>query len=200
MYERLVIQILLYHGTISKFKDSFIENGVLLNKAKPKVDFGAGFYTSVNKRFAERTARNHAFKFNNKSDGESVLPLIITFEIEDDVLSSLNTRRFDRATAEWLQFVLYNRVKPEKKNIVCCGNPFDLRDVVIGPIADASIVSLIYDINDNKKQWTDISPDDVSPYDGGAELQYSFHTENALSYLRIVKYELLKLPKGVGAL
>lgn len=195
-----MIQILLFHGTISKFQKSFVDNGILLTKAKPRVDFGAGFYTAANESFAKRTAYNHARKYNNISDNEKVFPLLLTLELDNDALNELRIRRFTQATPEWLRFVLYNRVNPKKKRVISGGKPFELCDVVTGPIADAGIVSLIYDINDDRVQWTKLSPQDVAPYHDGTDLQYSFHTAAAVSCLKIVKYDILELPKGDEAL
>ena len=43
----------IYHGTISTGAENIIKNGVVLEKGKPKVDFGQGFYTTSSYAFAQ---------------------------------------------------------------------------------------------------------------------------------------------------
>lgn len=52
----------LYHGTISTGAENIIKNGIKLERGKPKVDFGQGFYTTPSFNFAMSTAINKAKK------------------------------------------------------------------------------------------------------------------------------------------
>lgn len=189
-----MIKILLYHGTISSFQESFVNNGIILKSAKTKVDFGKGFYTSDTYDFAERTAITHTRKYNNAQE-EKVCPLVLTLEFNDNALDVLSYRRFQEINEEWLRFVLYNRVKEEKKMLICNGEPYDKKDLVIGPIADAGVSSIAAGINRGTVEWECVSLSDIAPFQEGIDLQFSFHNSNALSYLRIVKYDILGMPK-----
>ncbi len=64
----------LYHGTVSTGAENIIKNGIKLERGKPKVDFGQGFYTTTSLNFAKNTAMNkakagtHFHNINHKYD------------------------------------------------------------------------------------------------------------------------------------
>jgi len=105
--------LFLYHGTIGPHADD-IRKKVDLQFAKPKRDFGKGFYTTrirnQARRFAEYTYRS---ALSDHSQGRSLLDPIVAavveFHIDLGALADLDALAFVQATPDWRDFVRYCR-------------------------------------------------------------------------------------------
>lgn len=112
----------LYHGsTVAVRKPS-------VNRGRPTVDFGQGFYTTTSyeqaKKWAElkrkRTSAPHA--------------VVTEYEVADDILQGrYTTLFFSGPTQEWLDFVVSNRK----------GNGTGAYDLTMGPVANDQLYATI---------------------------------------------------------
>lgn len=112
----------LYHGsTVAVRKPS-------VNRGRPTVDFGQGFYTTTSyeqaKKWAElkrkRTSAPHA--------------VVTEYEVADDILQGRYTVLFfSGPTQEWLDFVVSNRK----------GNGTAAYDLTMGPVANDQLYATI---------------------------------------------------------
>ena len=82
--------MILYHG--SNVEIDCID----LNKSMRGKDFGQGFYLSADRAQAEEMAVFKAMQF----DGT---PVVTAFELDEQMLSSLKTKRFDGYSLEWAE-------------------------------------------------------------------------------------------------
>ncbi|WP_394920096.1 DUF3990 domain-containing protein [uncultured Robinsoniella sp.] len=150
-----------------------------LSKCMPNKDFGCGFYTTLLEEQAWRMAQRRA-----KIDGG--IPTVTVFEIPDDLTEKddLNCRIFgDKPTIEWAIFIKNNRDRKFVDfNSIECNLDFKY-DLVIGPVANDTVGLLIrqfsrgtIDAEYMKKEFDF----------GKLTNQYTFHTENALRYLKKV--------------
>ncbi|MCL1830070.1 MAG: DUF3990 domain-containing protein [Oscillospiraceae bacterium] len=119
--------IILYHGTIYEFEK------IDVTKGKGNKDFGRGFYTSRDIRHAERLATRNKFieeeRLALRGVKENVTPLLYTFELELDNLSTVSVKEFATADREWMRFVVLNRESKSKIQV-------HEYDIVIGPTAN----------------------------------------------------------------
>ena len=112
----------LYHAsTVAVRKPS-------VNRGRPTVDFGQGFYTTTSyeqaKKWAElkrkRTSAPHA--------------VVTEYEVADDILQGrYTTLFFSGPTQEWLDFVVSNRK----------GNGTAAYDLTMGPVANDQLYATI---------------------------------------------------------
>jgi hypothetical protein len=112
---------LLYHGStvrVEQVEFSFSATGK---------DFGLGFYTTTMRDQAVKFASIKAKRFNVKTGFVSVFQYIHN--------SRVAIKKFDKADAEWLLFVLKNRGVPQKQTAV----QEALFDIVIGPVANDAV-------------------------------------------------------------
>ena len=124
--------ITLYHGTIHQFETPDISKG------KPFKDFGIGFYTSRDKRHAERMAlRNKDIELSRiykKDINRHIDALLYSFEFDLWNLNVLNIKEFKKADRAWMRFVIMNRAQKERQHDY---------DVVIGPTANDNTMTAI---------------------------------------------------------
>ena len=117
--------ITLYHGSVYEF------DTVDVTKGKPFKDFGIGFYTTQNIDHAKRLAiRNKNLEEKRKALRGNTEPSpawLYTYEFDIAEINKLNTRKFDTADREWVQFVIQNRRSQQKEHDY---------DIVIGPTAN----------------------------------------------------------------
>jgi len=110
----------IYHGTNVEF-------GVIdLNICPPNRDYGQGFYcTNIKKHAIERA--------EDKVDDEGGTVNILEYEFDFDEITSINPnlkiKRFENASSEWAQFVMFNRLRKK-------GEQQHEYDIVEGPVAD----------------------------------------------------------------
>ena len=160
----------LYHGSNVEIEH------IDLSLAVPFKDFGRGFYlTSLPQqaaRMAERVARFRG--------GQAT---VTEFEAPDDLLKKpdLSVRAFEGVTIEWAIFVINNR----NRAFIDASSPecnHDLKyDIVFGPVGNDDITFLL-------EQFTNGFISEERLRDGlefkRASDQYSFHTPQAVSYLK----------------
>lgn len=111
----------LYHGS------NVMIDEVDFAKCHPFKDFGCGFYLTDNLKHA----RNMAFRRCMRTGGKECVT-----EFEFNLTSAsqdLKVKVFDRPSEEWAEFVMKNRNEAES-------HPVHDYDIVIGPIADDSVV------------------------------------------------------------
>lgn len=114
--------MILYHGTNTDF------DRIDFRKCKPNKDFGRGFYlTDIKQQAIEMAVRRTSFE-------EKGSPVVQEYEFDESLLSSkdLKVKIFKGISNEWAEFIIVNR-KAKGKRV----HDFD---IVIGPIADDSVV------------------------------------------------------------
>ena len=163
----------LYHGSNMEI------DVVDLSKCMPHKDFGCGFYTTLLEEQAWRMAQRRA-----KIDGG--VPIVTVYEIPDNLteFSDLKCRVFsDKPTIEWAIFIKNNRDR-KFKDISSLECNVDCKyDVVVGPVADDTVGLLIRQFSRGTIDAEYLKRE----FDfGKLTNQYTFHTENALKYLKKV--------------
>jgi hypothetical protein len=157
----------LYHGSNIEVK-----NPKIITSARVG-DFGRGFYTTSSFAQAERWAQIRAKQEGVQSG------IITVFEVPDNIFenSELRVKIFEKADAEWLDFVLENRKNPEFEHGF---------DIVTGPVADDRVYVCLNMLEDGladretviKKLKTYVLAD-----------QILFHTGKSLLFTDYVKTE-----------
>ncbi len=168
----------LYHGSNMEIEK------VDLLKCMPYKDFGRGFYTTMLKEQAWRMAKRRV-----KISGG--VPVVTIYEIPDDLLEKeeLNCKIFpDKPTLEWAIFIKNNRDKHfvETDSLEC--NIDCKYDVVVGPVANDTVGLLIRQFSRGTINAEYLKKE----FDfGRLTNQYTFHTDQALVYLKKagVEYE-----------
>jgi len=162
--------MILYHGTNMDIIEIDPTRG---NKYK---DFGQGFYATPQRDTAIRMAEKKARLFGGT-------PTLITYEFDESALESdMNIKRFpEKATAEWLIFVVAHRDRDSKE----VEQGFDL---VVGPIADDGVVTTLDKYRDHI-----FTPEQaaIELQDKYLDQQYYFGTQKALTFLKKLKVEEL---------
>lgn len=122
MYHNL--KTILYHGTVSEIQQVDVKLG------RGRKDFGKGFYMAVSKGQAigmmHKKYRETVRRSRGKQE-DAFSEKLYEITLDEQVLSELNIKVFERADLEWLDFVLMCREQG--------GMPHDF-DMVIGPTAD----------------------------------------------------------------
>lgn len=109
-------EIKLYHGTGNLFKE------VDLLHSKNRKDFGFGFYLTSDYNQAKNWAITIAS--NNSS-----VAYVNMYKIDTSKLSKLRQHKFNKASREWVKYIIRNRYATNDK--------YKDYDVVIGKVADA---------------------------------------------------------------
>lgn len=164
--------MILYHGS-----NICIQN-IELERCRPYKDFGRGSYCTTIKSQAELMAKRVATIYGGS-------PSITQFEFDERIFSdtNVNVKKFVGASKDWAMFVLNNRNKHFNQidSLEC--NHDNKYDVVIGPVANDDLALLFRTFTSGLidldalikglkyKKLTD---------------QYSFHTDKALQYLKMV--------------
>lgn len=151
----------LHHGTNIDFGE------IQLSKCLPYKDFGRGFYLTPSKRRARLRALD---KIDKEHQG---VPVIISYDFDEDELDNMKVLRFDTCTEQWLDFILKNRNRKTYK-------PHDY-DVVIGPVADDGVINSI-SLYESKV----INRSELLKRIEGKKgyIQYSFCTQKAIDKLQ----------------
>lgn len=165
--------MILYHGSNIDIKS------IDLSKCKPYKDFGKGFYLTTIKEQAKRMA----LRVSRMYGGQPVLN-VYTFDESLITSGKLNVRIFKNPSEEWAAFVITNRNYKRIQNFQSDNNINNQYDLVIGPIADDDLALLFRQFSDGL-----ISVETLLKEMEFKKLtdQYSFHSENALSYLKKIE-------------
>lgn len=162
--------MILYHGSIELVDEPEIRKGSAF------LDFGVGFYTTTSHEQAERWAR---IKMRR---GGVPVGYVSVYEFDDETAKKeLTAVFFDSADETWLNFVADNR-----RGLAGEGQA----DLHVGPVADDNIYRTIrlfetgaYDAEYTvRKLKTEVLHD-----------QWTMHTEKALSFLRFIEAEEIKV-------
>ena len=154
---------------------SFIQVVGRCSRDNRTLDFGSGFYTTMNLKQAESFANNVVSR--NKGYG---IPTISFYEIDyDKIVHELNVLKFDYPDDKWLDFVYANRT--EKYT----GKRYD---VIIGPVANDTVYR-VFRLFENG----DIDRETVIKRLKVTELfnQMTFSTERAVTELNFIKSETI---------
>ncbi|GHU69438.1 hypothetical protein FACS189413_08360 [Bacteroidia bacterium] len=154
----------LYHGSTMSVETPDLQ------KCRSETDFGLAFYTTTS---FEQSAKWAKIK-QRRTGTENAI--VSEFEIDEKILYSgeYNVRFFEKATKEWLEFVINNR-----KGIASA----EKYDFVMGPVANDSLYATIL-LYEQGILTADAAIEQLKSHTLFDQL--SFHTEKALSNLKYV--------------
>jgi hypothetical protein len=161
--------MILYHGSNVTVEKPRL---ILPNRA---LDFGSGFYTTMNLAQAESFANNVV----NRNEGQGI-PTISYYEVDyDKLLREFDILKFDNPDDEWLDFVYANRTAKYSGKMY---------DIIIGPVANDTVYR-VFRLFENG----DIDRETVIKRLKITELfnQVTFCTEKAIVELKFIKSEAL---------
>ena len=169
-----------YHGTDINSAREICNNGIIITKGKRHTDFGQGFYITDGYDRAEKRAFTRAELMNSK-------PAIVTVYFDEEEASSLIERFSD--DLRWGRFVINNRNGARYiRKIPFQENNLDARyQITYGRIADLDVVDVARELLQTGKML--MSLDDILNRD--YPMQYAFHTEESLKYLKSLSYQPL---------
>lgn len=182
--------MVLFHGTNEVSAINIIENGIDLSKGARYADFGKGFYATKDPEFAWSSGKR---KLDYRPESRIA---IIKFEFDYDAAIHL-VRVFDEYCLEWAQFIANNRCELDYVKAIADDdhNHFHKYPICIGKTADGDIVSFTKALSQEKRKVVEsdlyhFKRDGVNR-DGNERtqypIQYSFHTEQALSFISNVE-------------
>jgi hypothetical protein len=154
----------LFHGS-----NTVIEKPDLLF-SRVSLDFGAGFYTTTNKKQATTFSKKVVERSKKGKETVNVYDFIYDS-------TELKIREFEKPNAAWLDFVLANRLGSGAE---------DEFDLVIGPVANDDVYRTLGAFEDG-----DITKEEALNRLKIKDLfnQYVFKTERALEYLKFIRGE-----------
>mgnify|MGYP002624106486 FL=1 len=155
--------MILYHGTNQEFDE------IDLRKSKPNKDFGQGFYLSREYAQAMEMAKTKVEQL------ESGTPIVMTFNVDDAQMESLNVLRFNDYTKDWAKFILLNRHNNNKE-------PAHDYDVVIGPFANDRVGVQLWKFESHSIDLATLVHNLRNMR--GITFQYYFGTERAIKILK----------------
>lgn len=164
--------MILYHGSNMKI------NKIDISKCRPFKDFGQGFYCTAIKEQAELMAKRVSRIYGGN-------PEVTAFEFDENIFydEEINSKRFYNPSEEWAIFVLNNRDRKfENISSLAC-NIDNKYDVVVGPVADDDLALLFRTFT---KGFIDIDTLVKEMKYKKFSNQYSFHTEKALEFLKVI--------------
>ena len=160
----------------------FVYHGSDVAVEKPKLiipnrtlDYGSGFYTTMNLEQAESFAHNVV----NRNEGRG-LPIVSYYEIDyDKILREFCVLKFDYPDDKWLDFVYANRT---------ANYTGTLYDVIIGSVANDSVyrVFRLFENGDIDRE-TAIKRLKITKLFN----QVTFRTEKAIEELKFIKSEVV---------
>jgi hypothetical protein len=160
--------MILYHGSNTKVE------AVDLSRCRPNKDFGQGFYLTPDKSAAEKMALRSVRRFGGT-------PFLMTYDFDEAQLERLNQKLFDVPSVEWAMFVMANRRADNNAKDHNLDNKYD---VVVGPVANDDLALLFRQFSRGlltvemlmrEMQFKKLTT------------QYSFHTQCAVSMLRLIE-------------
>ena len=170
---------------------SIVDRGIDLSRSKRYLDFGSGFYTTPDFEFAKNTAvfRTEAYNsFARQKGRELRCPAVVVLEYNVPEEVVLQIKKFVEPSNAWGRFVIANRITDNRFRKNVSHNFFHKYDCVIGPTADGragNIDTLIELVESGKVELRNLKSGLIAPsrkHNWG--IQYSFHTEKAISCLK----------------
>ncbi len=158
--------MILYHGSNVEVRKPKI---IVSNR---NLDFGFGFYATSSEKQAINWSKRQRLRMG---DGK---PTVTIYIWNEEKVKSLRVLSFDKANADWLNYVSQNRKGIYKGK---------LYDIVIGPVANDRTILVINDYIDGN---TDMETALLRLKPQVLENQYAFLTADALKTLDFmeVKY------------
>ena len=159
--------MLIYHGS-----NVVVEKPRIIASNRT-LDFGSGFYTTMNLTQAKSFANNVV----NRNEGHGI-PVISFYEIDlDNLLKKYTVLQFDHPDNKWLDFIYANRTAKYT------GKQFD---IIIGPVANDTVYRVLRLFENG-----DIDRETVIKRLKVTELfnQITFRTEKVIAELRFIKSE-----------
>ena len=157
--------MILFHGS------NIIVENPSLNLSRISLDFGLGFYTTVNEEQAIDFSRKVAARKEVKTQ------IVSIYDFDDEsAMTSLDILRFQAPDRLWLDFVHQNR------HGIYTGKTFDL---VIGPVANDDVYAtlLVYEQGILNTEQTIEALKIKQLYS-----QYVFKTDKAISFLKYKQF------------
>ena len=160
--------MILYHGSNTKVE------AVDLSRCRPNKDFGQGFYLTSDKSAAEKMALRTVRRFGGT-------PFLMTYDFDETQLEKLNQKLFEVPSVEWAMFVMANRRADNNAKDHNLDNKYD---IAVGPVANDDLALLFRQFSRGlltvemlmrEMQFKRLTT------------QYSFHTQYAVSLLRLVE-------------
>ena len=151
----------LYHGTNMEFDRP--------DESKPNKDFGRGFYLSDNYEQAMAMAKTKVEQL------ETGIPIVLTYEIPEEVFRALKVLRYEEYSEEWAKFIMLNRNNSGFQQ----AHDYDL---VIGPIANDKVGLQLWRYENHAIDLPTLVRN--LHYMKGVTIQYFFGTERALQQLK----------------
>ena len=171
-----------YHGTdLRSAKKIFKSQNIDVTRGSKSVDFGQGFYVTDDYERAVKWAKRKAVLRNGT-------PAIVTI-IFDEEAAQPYIKHFDD-DLQWGRFVINNRNGYEYINeIEFKDNNLDSRyHITCGRIADIDTIGISKEFKKSKKMLMSIEKLLNTDY----PLQYAFHTDFAVSFIKKITYKSLK--------
>ena len=162
--------MLLYHGS-----NVVVEKPRLIVPNRT-LDYGNGFYTTMNLGQAESFAHNVV----NRNEGRGT-PIVSYYEIDyDKILREQKVLKFDHPDEKWLDFVYANRTSKY------LGEQYD---VIIGPVANDTVyrVFRLFEDGDIDRETAIKRLKVIKLYN-----QIAFSTVTAIAELRFIRSEVVK--------
>lgn len=160
--------MILYHGSNTKVE------AVDLSRCRPNKDFGQGFYLTPDKSAAEKMALRTVKRFGGT-------PFLMTYDFDEAQLEKLNQKLFEVPSVVWAMFVMANRRADNSAKDHNLDNKYD---IVVGPVANDDLALLFRQFSRGlltvemlmrEMQFKRLTT------------QYSFHTQSAVSLLRLIE-------------
>jgi len=157
---------MLYHGTNKVFETPCKDVG------RDGMDFGKGFYLTPNLE----TARKMAIRVSRANGGE---PVVLKYSFDEAAARAKGlVRDYPNLDRVWIDFILANRTGDAD----AADHNMDARyPIVHGHIADDRLMRIIDDYENGDLTIEEVEHKlAVAPF---RAFQYSFHTDEALSFL-----------------
>ncbi|GHT08843.1 hypothetical protein FACS189426_05480 [Bacteroidia bacterium] len=154
----------LYHGSTVSVETPDLQ------KCRPETDFGLAFYTTTSFEQSVKWAKIKQRRANAEN------AVVSEFEIDEKILYSgeYKVRFFEKATKDWLEFVINNRRGIENT---------EKYDFMMGPVANDSLYATIL-LYEQGILTADAAIEQLKSHTLFDQL--SFHTEKALMNLKYV--------------
>lgn len=159
----------IYHGSLDEVKKPEIR------KPNRTLDYGYGFYATTSYEQAEAWVRRRMNE-NKQSFG-----YVNIYEIDFNVLNTLNILSFESPSENWLDFVMLNRTQKGFEHSY---------DVVYGPVANDRVYAsfALYESGLINKQNLISELKTYKLVD-----QYLFHTKDALRAIKFIEAQKIIL-------
>ena len=163
--------MLIFHGS-----DTIVESPRLLLPGRT-LDFGSGFYTTMNFEQAKIFANNVV----NRNEGKGI-PIVTYYEIDlEKAAKELCVLKFDNPDDKWLDFVYANRTAKYTGR---------LYDIVIGPVANDMVYRILrlFENGDLDRETVIKKLKVVKLFN-----QITFCTEKAIAELKFIRSEAVEI-------